>query len=266
MNFATHVTARPQAWGRGLTQREIAEETPVAIVVNGTTLAVMMATPADLEAFGLGFALSEEVIDHPGEVERLQVLDHDLGIEVRLWVAEPRAKALAARRRRIAGPTGCGLCGIESLEEALRPTRKVRSSLTLSADQILDAMHSLKLAQSLNALTNAVHAAGLWHPNEGLLAICEDVGRHNALDKLLGHARQEQLPIQECALLLTSRVSVDLIQKASILGAPTIVAVSAPTRLAVEMAARANISLIAVARGDGFERFDPEATALPTGC
>lgn len=255
MTFATHVTAHPKAWGRGLSERELAEETPVAIVVNGTTLAVMMATPADLEAFGLGFALSEGVITSIEEVERLEVVDHDLGLEVRLWVAEPRAQALQARRRRMAGPTGCGLCGIESLEEAMRSITPVTTKLELTPQDVSDAMSSLRPAQSLNGETHAVHGAALWHKKQGLLAICEDVGRHNALDKLIGRAEQLKLPARDCALLLTSRVSVELIQKAAVLGTPAIIAISAPTRLAVSLAENAGMTLIGIARGDGHERF-----------
>ncbi|KKB78006.1 hypothetical protein VW35_12885 [Devosia soli] len=261
MSFATHVTSYPEPWGRGLAQREIAEEAAVAIVVNGTTLAVMMATPADLEAFGIGFALSEGVIDSVDQIERLEVIDHHRGIEVRLWVDQPRAMALLQRRRQSLGPTGCGLCGIESLEQALRPSALVSSRLDLTPHQVMEAMDALRLAQSLNAETHAVHAAGLWHPKGGLLAVCEDVGRHNALDKLLGRSRQLRLPTTECALLLTSRISVDLVQKATVLDVPLLIAVSAPTRLALETAAEAGLQVIAVARGDGFERFSPAASA-----
>lgn len=255
MSFATHVTAEPIAWGKGRSSRSIPEETASAIVVNGSTLAVMMATPADLEAFGLGFALSEGVIESIDEVERLDVIDHALGLEVRLWVTEPRARALAARRRRMAGPTGCGLCGIESLEEAMRGIQPISNQLALTPDQVMAALASLRPAQSLNAQTHAVHAAALWHPEQGLLAICEDVGRHNALDKLIGRSAQLGLATQECALLLTSRVSVEMVQKAAVLGAPTIIAVSAPTNIAVSLCHQAGLTLIGVARDDGYEVF-----------
>lgn len=255
MSFALHADVEPIAWGSGKSFRKIPEETAVAIVINGTTLAVMMATPADLEAFGIGFALSEGVVDSIDEVERLEVLDHTLGLEVRLWIAEPKAKALAARRRHIAGPTGCGLCGIESLEEAMRAIRPVDGRLELSPDQVLEAVAALRPAQALNAATHAVHAAALWHPDEGLLAICEDVGRHNALDKLIGRTRQLRTRPEQSALLLTSRVSVEMVQKAAVLGAPTIVAISAPTQLAVSLCRTAGLTLIAIARNDGYETF-----------
>ncbi len=253
MSFATHSAYAPQSWGRGRTERNLAEEVAVAIVVNGSTLAVMMATPADLEAFGIGFALTECIIEAATEIERIEVLDHDLGIEVRLWIGMDKAHALAKRRRQQAGPTGCGLCGIESLEAAMRDIAPVTTCLDLSTEDITAAAASLRPAQGLNAATHAVHAAALWHRENGLLAICEDVGRHNALDKLAGRAAQMNLPARECAVLLTSRVSIELIQKTARLGAPTLIAISAPTRLAVDAAQRAGITLIGVAREDGFE-------------
>lgn len=255
MSFVTHSAASPQSWGKGQSERELAEEVAVAIVVNGSTLAVMMATPADLEAFGVGFAMTEGVIDHVSELSRVEVVDHELGIEVRLWIGADKALAMAARRRQQAGPTGCGLCGIESLEEAMRVTRPVRSRLKLSVEQVRVAAASLRPVQSLNAITRAVHAAALWHPERGVLAVCEDVGRHNALDKLAGRAAQMHVDAGQCAVLLTSRVSIELIQKTAMLGAPVLIAVSAPTRLAVDAARAAGIALIGVAREDGFEIF-----------
>lgn len=255
MNFATHSPVSPQSWGKGRSTRELAEEVAVAIVVNGSTLAVMMATPADLEAFGVGFALTEGVIEQASEISRLEVVDHDLGIEVRLWIGADKAQAMAARRRQQAGPTGCGLCGIESLEQAMRVSRPVRTRLDLSVEKIREAASSLRPVQSLNAITRAVHAAALWHPDHGVLAVCEDVGRHNALDKLAGRAAQMNLDAGHCAVLLTSRVSIELIQKTAVLGAPVLIAVSAPTRLAVDAAQAAGITLIGVARDDGFEVF-----------
>jgi FdhD protein len=255
MSFVTHSPVLPQSWGKGRSQRELAEEVAVAIVVNGSTLAVMMATPADLEAFGVGFALTEGVIAQASEIERVEVVDHELGIEVRLWVGAEKARTLAARRRQQAGPTGCGLCGIDSLEEAMRGVRPVRSRLQLSPEEVQAAVASLRPVQSLNAVTRSVHAAALWHRRDGVLAVCEDVGRHNALDKLAGRAAQMNLDVAECAVLLTSRVSIELVQKTAMLGAPVLIAVSAPTRLAVDMAREAGITLIGVAREDGFEVF-----------
>ncbi|WP_127752482.1 formate dehydrogenase accessory sulfurtransferase FdhD [Devosia sp. 1566] len=253
----THQSVQHQRWAGQFDPagRDIATEAAVAVVVNGSTYAVMMATPADLEDFAIGFALTEGMIAEFGEIERFEIVEHAAGMEARLWVAEERARALAARRRAMAGPTGCGLCGIESLEQALRTTPRVEARLTLSPDQIMAAIASLRPAQSLNALTHAVHAAALWHPEAGLVALREDVGRHNALDKLAGAARRQHLPAADAALLLTSRISVELVQKAAVLGTGILLAISAPTTLAIQTAQAANITLLGVARDDGFEVF-----------
>jgi FdhD protein len=257
MMFATHQSAAPIKWDNAAlyASRELAAEAAVAIVINGTTQAVMMATPSDLEAFGIGFVLTERLVASVDEIERVEVIEHELGIEVRLWVAEARARFLADRRRSMAGPTGCGLCGIESLEQAVRDIVPVGVGITLAAEQVYAAMVALGPAQSLNALTRAVHAAALWCPDQGLLAICEDVGRHNALDKLVGAASGREWQPENCALLLTSRISIEMIQKAAVLGTATVIAVSAPTALAVKIAEAANITLIGIARRDGFEVF-----------
>jgi FdhD protein len=259
--LATHVSSGPIKFGKAAlhARRELAAEAAVAIVVNGSTQAVMMATPADLEAFGIGFALTERIVASPAEIERIAVVEHDLGIEVQLWVVEARARHLAQRRRTMAGPSGCGLCGIESLEQAMRGATQVGTGIRLTAAQVHAAMAALTPAQSLNAVTHAVHAAALWHPAQGLLAICEDVGRHNALDKLVGTTVQDHLEPEHCALLLTSRISIEMIQKAAILGTATVIAVSAPTALAVTIAEAAGITLIGVARRDGFEVFSHPA-------
>ncbi|MBS7538537.1 formate dehydrogenase accessory sulfurtransferase FdhD [Ancylobacter lacus] len=236
-------------------ERAIPEETPVAIVHNGSTYAVMMATPADLEDFGVGFSLTEGVIADPSEIEGLETLEFDDGIEVRLWLDGTRSAQAADRRRRLAGPTGCGLCGVESLEIAVRAARQVPVGRTFTAAEIAAAIASLRPAQALNVETRAVHAAGYWEPGAGLVAIREDVGRHNALDKLAGHIARSTRPASDGIVLLTSRVSIEMVQKTAMLGSPVLVAVSAPTALAVRTAEAAGITLVAVARDDGFEIF-----------
>lgn len=252
-----HQEVRTQKWRDELEPawRDVPAEMAVAVVCNGSTHAVMMATPADLEDFAFGFALSEGLIRRCDEVERFEIVEHDKGAEARLWLAEPQARAMASRRRAMAGPSGCGLCGIESLDEAMRAVQAVTSSLTMSRSEVLYAMAQLRPAQTLNAVTHAVHAAGLWDTDTAHLLVREDVGRHNALDKLIGATARAGKRADRSAVLLTSRVSVEMVQKAAVLGVGILVAVSAPTTLAITIAEQAGMTLCAIARDDGFEVF-----------
>ncbi len=235
--------------------RTLAAETPVAIVVNGSTLAVMLATPADLADFATGFLLTEGIVATAAAVGDVAIVAHPDGIEARLWLDDAPATALADRRRAMAGPTGCGLCGIESLDAAARTPRAVTGAGPHpSPAEIVAAMAGLGDAQPLGRATRAVHGAALWRRGEPLL-VREDVGRHNALDKLVGAAARAGIDPSGAMLLLTSRVSLEMVQKAAMLGCPIVVAVSAPTRLAVDTAAAAGLTLVAVARADGFEVF-----------
>jgi FdhD protein len=236
-------------------KRIIPEETAVAFTYDGSTYAVMMATPQNLEDFALGFSFTERLISSPADIRQLDIVEYDAGIELRMWLSEPRAAVLSERRRHLAGPTGCGLCGIESLDEAVRPVSRVIAEVTFTSGEIVRALESLPARQELNRQTRAVHAAAFWRPDAGLNAVREDVGRHNALDKLAGALLRDRVPTHTGMVLLTSRVSVEMVQKTAMIGAPMIVAVSAPTALAVRTAETAGITLVAIARGDGFEVF-----------
>ena len=242
--------------------RVIAEEMPVAFSFNRLAHAVMMATPADLEDFARGFSLNEHIVADAAEIEEIEILpvegggvgEGGSGIELRMWIPRERLALLETRRRRIAGPTGCGLCGLESLQEAIgRPGEPVGPGRVFEAAEVMRAMASLRPAQQLNRETRAVHAAAFFRPENGLVALREDVGRHNALDKLAGAMAQLGEDPATGILLLTSRISVELVQKAQRMGAPVLAAMSAPTALAIRTAEQAGITLIAVARDDGFE-------------
>jgi FdhD protein len=247
-----------QIWREGSPSagnRSIPEETAVALTYNGGTYAVMMTTPWDLEDFAVGFSLSEGVIDSSSDIDSLDIMPLDDGIELRMWLSRPKADRLQERRRHIAGPTGCGLCGIESIAEAMRPAAVVAPGRQFSPQQIMVAMQGLPSRQKLNIETRAVHAAGFWNAASGIVALREDVGRHNALDKLSGALARGSIAAGEGIILLTSRVSVEMVQKSAAIGASVMVAVSAPTALAVRMADAAGITLAAIARADGFEVF-----------
>lgn len=234
--------------------REVAEEVPVAMSYNGTTHSVMMATPADLEDFAVGFSLTEGIISNLSEIEDLSIEVFEAGIDVQMRLTVQSSDALAARRRFMAGPVGCGLCGIDSIDQALRPLSALSAdSLRFKSGSIIAAMGALSGSQKLNAETRAVHGAGFYIPGEGLFAVREDVGRHNALDKLVGALARAERPAAQGLVAITSRVSVEMVQKAVILGVPLLAAISAPTALAIRTADEANLTLVALVRGDDFD-------------
>ncbi|WHA41488.1 formate dehydrogenase accessory sulfurtransferase FdhD [Agrobacterium larrymoorei] len=236
--------------------RSAPDEVPIAFSYGGSTHAVMMATPADLEDFAYGFSLTEGIIAGAVQVEAVDVLDTEQGFDVQVTLLDEQADALRSRRRHMAGPVGCGLCGIESIEQAVRPVPDVSSvEIAVSAHEIAIAMNALTDAQSLNRETRAVHGAGFYVPGEGLISAREDVGRHNALDKLAGSVLRAGRKGADGIVVVTSRVSVEMVQKAAILGSPVLAAVSAPTALAIETAEKAGLTIIALVRGDDLEVF-----------
>lgn len=236
-------------------QRTIPEETAVALIYNRVSHAVMMATPSNLEDFAIGFSLTDGIVKRSEEIETLEIVPTDLGIELRMWIAARRGDALADRRRHLAGPTGWGYVGSRALNRRCGPRRSWQATCGFSAQAVCAAIGALPSAQQLNHQARAVHAAAFWEPGRGLVALREDIGRHNALDKLAGALARAGTGAGSGVVLLTSRVSVELVQKVAVLGAPVIVAVSAPTALAVQTADAAGITLAAIARDDGFELF-----------
>jgi FdhD protein len=250
---ATRLAFRAGRWETGT--RAVPGEVAVALVYNGTTQAVMMATPADLDDFATGFSLTEQIISDISEIKEMEEMAQAGGIELRIWLTDSAEERLTARRRAQVGPVGCGLCGIDSLTEAMRALPPVPAGAHLSAHDIADAMQGLVRHQALNDATRAVHAAGFYVPGKGVTLAREDVGRHNALDKLAGALARSGTDAATGAVVLTSRVSVDMVQKAAIIGAPVLIAASAPTALAIAEADAAGITLVAIARGADFEVF-----------
>ena len=254
-----------RASGTSAAARMVPEETPVALSFGGTTHAVMMASPAELDDFALGFSLTEGIIASRDEIASIAVEDQGAGIDIQIDLKDRANTRFEARRRRLAGPVGCGLCGIESIEEAMREIAPVgKSMLTLSAADIVRAVKLLSKVQPLHAETGAVHAAGFYVPGQGIVMAREDVGRHNALDKLAGGLAKAGIDGASGAVVVTSRVSVELVQKAAAIGAPFIVAVSAPTALAIRTAEAAGMTLVALVRGDEFDIFT-HADRVETG-
>ena len=246
-------TAWPAAMARGA--RSVAAEVPVAFVYDGGAEAVMMATPADLEDFAVGFSLNERVVAALNDITELVVVEVERGIELRMTLRERNRDALVTRRRHRAGPVGCGLCGVESIAEALPPLPHITANATIAAKEIVGAMRALGALQKLNAETRAVHAAALYVPGQGVVAVREDIGRHNALDKLAGALARSKQTAAQGVVLVTSRLSVELVQKAAVMGAPIIAAVSAPTTLALSEAQACGITVAAIVRDDGCEIF-----------
>ena len=233
-------------------QDSLAVESPISLEFNGISHAVMLATPGDLESFALGFALSEGIVDQRHDFRGAEIETSEAGITVKCEISSASFMRLKERRRNLTGRTGCGLCGVESLSQVMKPLPSIRNAASISIPAIHASLQSLSRMQPLASLTGGMHAAA-WSDREGLLQdLCEDVGRHNALDKLIGRMAGKGLGFQDGFLLITSRASVEMVQKAAMMGISTLVAISAPTSLAVETAKALGMTLIAFARGKDF--------------
>jgi len=226
----------------------VAEEVPVAFVYNGLAHAVMMASPADLEDFALGFSLSEGVIATAAELYRTEVVPLDEGVLLRLEIAPERCVPLEEQRRNLAGRTGCGLCGAESIEQAVRHPPRVGVGPRVTHRALHAAMAHLSRSQPLSAMTGGVHAAAWATPEGELVAVREDVGRHNALDKLIGGLVRAGHRMDQGFALITSRASFEMVQKAATVGIGLLAAISAPTGLAIRLAEETGLTLVAFAR------------------
>ena len=250
----TEVARRGGIMARG--ERIVPEEVPIAFSYGGSSHAVMMGTPDDLEDFAVGFSLTEGIITDRSQVAGIELLEDEKGIDVQVTLLDDVEDALRRRRRSMAGPVGCGLCGIESIEQAVRTVPDVsKVELSLSHADIVQAVALLNESQPLHRETRAVHGAGFYIPGRGLIAVREDVGRHNALDKLCGAVIRAGETGASGAVAVTSRLSVEMVQKTAILGAPVLIAISAPTALAIRTAEEAGMTLVALVRGEDFEIF-----------
>lgn len=227
----------------------LAAEVPVALVYNARPHVVMMCTPADLEDFAVGFTLTEGIAGRAADVTRVTTVKYSRGIELQIEIPAAAAERLGERGRAITGRTGCGLCGVEVIEQVFREPREVRSSLTVSRDALWRASESLAAQQPLNRETNAIHAAAWATPDGTLRVVREDVGRHNALDKVLGALGRAGTDASEGFVVVTSRASHELVQKAAAAHVPLLAAVSRPSVLAVQLAHDAGIALVGLLRG-----------------
>lgn len=243
-------------WGRGRAVPS-PEEQPVAIVIDGMSQAVLMATPHDLQDFAIGFALTEGLIAALDEITGFEEMPVEVqglpAVEARLWLKPGHAARLAERRRSMVGPVGCGLCGVDSIEAALPQIVPVSSDWTMPAAEVTRAMAAMAAGQLRRSTTPAIHGAGFWDGRTALVR--EDVGRHNALDKLSGALAWQGVDGTQGAIVMSSRLSVDLVQKAARIGAPILIGASAPTALALAWAEAAGMTLIARARADGFDLY-----------
>jgi FdhD protein len=256
-------------WDQGVPSEQVervVEETPVAIVYNGIPHVVMMATPTDLEDFALGFSLTEELIQSPADLEHVQVVRYSRGVEIQAIVAERCAAVIGERTRRLTGRTGCGICGADGVDAVLKTIHTVPAGGRVTVAALQRALEALAGSQPLNAASGAVHAAA-WARADGTLELVrEDVGRHNALDKLVGAAISAKVDTATGFVVVTSRASFEMVQKAAVLGVPLLAAISGPTGLAVRVAKESGLTLVGFARGTRFTAYThPERLVGPDG-
>ena len=232
-------------------ERAIIIEAPIAIEFNGIGYAVMMATPTDLEDFAIGFSLSEKLIDHPDQIVTIDAHEAETGWVLRIQLPQEKAEKVIARARQRVSESSCGLCGMDNLDEVMRPLPQITAQIDVPDAAIFSALKALRTHQVLNAATGASHAAAFCAPDGSILMTREDVGRHNALDKLIGALAKAGIDASTGFMLLTARCSFELAQKAILAGCPMLVTISAATDLAIKIAAQHGLKLISLARHDG---------------
>ena len=248
-SISTHALTRLSDGSSATDSAPIAEEIPVAFVYNTESFVVVMASPTDLEDLAVGFSITEGIVDRPSDVDSIEVIRQSRGIELQIAIPEASGARLAARRRGLNGRTGCGLCGIEAIDEVLKQPTPVPSGATFKHDALWRAAAELQARQPINNETRAVHAAAFADRVGRLLVVREDVGRHNALDKVIGSLARSGTDTSSGFLVVTSRASYELVQKTAIVGVPVLAAVSRPTGLAIQLADQAGITLVGLLRG-----------------
>ncbi|WP_420464814.1 formate dehydrogenase accessory sulfurtransferase FdhD [Panacagrimonas sp.] len=240
-----------QVWREdGAAPDRVAEEVPVALRYNGEPHVVMMCTPSDLEDFARGFSVTEGIVEDVAQIGAIQLreLSEDQGFEMDVAIPQSCAQRLAGRQRQLRGRTGCGLCGAQTLADVLRPARRVPAGVAVAAGAVRRALEALRRQQPLNAATGSTHAAAWATPDGLIVAVREDVGRHNALDKLIGHLLATNSDLARGFVVVTSRASYEMVAKSVAVGMPMLVAISAPTAYAVRLAEDAGLTLIGFAR------------------
>src|SRR5579862_9845720 len=240
-------------WNQGATTHttdQLAEESPIAIVYHNVPHVVMLATPANLEDFAVGFTLSEGLVGRPDEIRAVEVIQGPDATDVKVTVAWERFSELLNRRRNLTGRTGCGLCGAETAEDAIRNPAAVGPGPTVTARQLHEAIEQLGSLQPINSKTGSVHGAAWVVPGKGIHLVREDVGRHNALDKAIGALVRGKTDLASGYMLITSRASYEMVQKCATVGISFLVALSAPTAFAVRLARQTGLTLVAFARRD----------------
>ena len=246
---SAHVDIEKWREGRSTSVRDVvAEEVPIALEYNGISHVVMMASPADLEDFALGFSLTEGILASPGELFGCEIVAAADGIQVQMEIASQRFMALKEKRRNLTGRTGCGLCGAETLAQAIRKPPPVTSNARFTVAVLHAAIEQMQQQQQLQQATGATHAAAWVQKNGEVLLVREDVGRHNALDKLIGALAADKEDFSSGAVLITSRASYEMVQKAATMGIGLVAAISAPTALAIRLAQETNVTLLGFMR------------------
>lgn len=233
--------------------RIIATEVPLSLCYNGVAHVVMMVTPDDLENFILGFSITEGIISQPTDIEEFSLTHNAQGIVANIWIKKELHTKLLGRRRNLVGQSGCGLCGVEALSDALQTYESVGAPPSFTIEQIQTALIVLDDMQPLHQKTGAVHGAAFLDKNAKITHVAEDVGRHNAFDKLIGELYSSGSEINTGAVILTSRCSFELVQKALAIKMPLLITISAPTNLAVKIAEDHKLTLIALARHDSIQ-------------